>query len=205
MRASSERVALRFLAAQVMTLAAFKSMIDRVVNQAESAYDWKDSPRFKVETIPAGKMPGRTSHESFDATFRFSGKEYIFSWTVEKGLTDNLGSKVSGRPYGSTLTPDQAADNLRKFYLTMDKNSVREKFVPQESSDGDGSMPYSTATVGKDHGYVIDVQVHDTRAEAERAAREHGGAYVMKGTQMWNEPLGQIEESDRPATYKFVR
>lgn len=36
-------------------------------------------------------------------------------------------------------------------------------------------------------------------------AKSLGGAYVLKGTQMWNEPLGQIEESDKAANFTFHR
>jgi len=63
---------------------------------------------------------------------------------------------------------------------------------------------WSVAQMGKSHSYVTEVETFGSRADAEDAAREHGG-YVMKGTQMWNEPLGQIEESDRPARYWLVK
>lgn len=64
---------------------------------------------------------------------------------------------------------------------------------------------WSVVTLGKDHGYATEVEVFDNKAKAEAKARGLGNCYVVKGTQMWNEPLGQVEEHSREAPYKFFR
>ena len=58
---------------------------------------------------------------------------------------------------------------------------------------------------GMDHSYATEVETFGSKTEAEAHAREVGGAYVVKGTQMWNEPLGQIEESRKPSPYRFIQ
>jgi len=64
---------------------------------------------------------------------------------------------------------------------------------------------WSVVTLGRDHGYATEVQVFDSKSKAEAKARDLGNCYVVKGTQMWNEPLGQVEEHNREAPYKFFR
>jgi len=64
---------------------------------------------------------------------------------------------------------------------------------------------WSVVQLGMDHGYATDVNTYSTKSKAIDAAKDAGGAYVLRGTQMWNEPLGQIEESDRPARTQWVK
>ena len=54
-------------------------------------------------------------------------------------------------------------------------------------------------------GYASAVDTYDSKEKAEREARDRGRCYVVKGTQMWNEPLGQVEEHDRDAPYRYFR
>lgn len=63
---------------------------------------------------------------------------------------------------------------------------------------------WSVASMGQG-GYATEVEVFNNKAKAEAKARDLGNCYVVKGTQMWNEPLGQVEEHDRPAPFKFFR
>lgn len=53
-------------------------------------------------------------------------------------------------------------------------------------------------------GYALDVGLFSTKEAAMREAKDIGDAYVVEGTQMYNEPLGQVEEHDKPARYKYV-
>lgn len=64
---------------------------------------------------------------------------------------------------------------------------------------------WSVVTTGKRDGYAAEVDTFSSKENAEREARSRGGCYVVKGTQMWNEPLGQVEEHDRPAPYRFFQ
>lgn len=51
-------------------------------------------------------------------------------------------------------------------------------------------------------GYAKEVyEGFRSKQEAMKAAEEEGFDYVVKGTQMWNEPIGQIEESNKYADY----
>ncbi len=62
---------------------------------------------------------------------------------------------------------------------------------------------WSVVSLGRNDGYAAEVWTFDTKSAAVEFAKETGDVHVVKGTQMWNEPLGQIEESDRCST--FVR
>lgn len=62
---------------------------------------------------------------------------------------------------------------------------------------------WSVVVLGRDHGYATEVNLFFSKEEAERGARDLGDCYVVKGTQMWNEPLGQVEEHGRLAPYKY--
>jgi len=64
---------------------------------------------------------------------------------------------------------------------------------------------WSVVTLGKGHSYATEVDTFSSKSKAEQEARDRGDCYVVKGTQMWNEPLGQVEEHDRPAQYRFFR
>jgi hypothetical protein len=74
-----------------------------------------------------------------------------------------------------------------------------------KDSGEESSEAWSVVTLGVDHGYAADVEVFSSKSKAEQVARDHGNCYLVKGTQMWNEPLGQVEEHDRPAPTKFFR
>lgn len=63
---------------------------------------------------------------------------------------------------------------------------------------------YSVAQTGPD-GYVDYVEVFTSKDAAVEHAEDIGSAYVVRGTQMWNEPLGQIEESTRESKYWYYR
>lgn len=80
------------------------------------------------------------------------------------------------------------------------KDLKRQLKREQESEEA-----WSVVTLGKDHGYAAEVEVFSSKAKAEAKARDLGNCYVVKGTQMWNEPLGQVEEHDRTAPSKFFR
>lgn len=71
---------------------------------------------------------------------------------------------------------------------------------------------YQLADAGEDSdenevngGYVMKVETFSSESKAVQHARDNGPAYVVRGTQMWNEPLGQVEEHDRHAPTRLVR
>lgn len=66
-------------------------------------------------------------------------------------------------------------------------------------------MSYSIVLLDRD-GYAEEVLSGiETYEEALETAQYEDFDYIVEGTQMWNEPLGQIEESRRPARYWAVR
>lgn len=77
--------------------------------------------------------------------------------------------------------------------------------VRQQIFEGAGNEPvWSVAWLGRNHGYVTEVEFYGSKEKAMEAAKLHGDCYVVKGTQMWNEPLGQVEEHDREAWYRYI-
>jgi hypothetical protein len=53
--------------------------------------------------------------------------------------------------------------------------------------------------------YISEVREFTSRSKALAYAERVAPAYLVEGTQMWNEPVGQIEESDRPGKYKLIQ
>ena len=64
-------------------------------------------------------------------------------------------------------------------------------------------MERTWSVVVMEDGYACDCEYYSQKSDAEDAARDQGDCYVVKGTQMWNEPLGQVEEIDKSAAYKY--
>lgn len=92
---------------------------------------------------------------------------------------------------------DVADDILRDIKHLLEKKTQDKR---QETD-----QVWSVVTLGKDHGYATDVEIFGSKDEAEERAKNLRNVYVVKGTQMWNEPLGQVEEHDRDAPSKFFR
>lgn len=86
---------------------------------------------------------------------------------------------LSTRPWSAALT----GDNL------------------EDAEDGD----WDSDDVSDYQGYVVRVWTFDTKEQAIQKAKSLGGANVMRGTQMENEPLGQVEERRRPIDYRWYR
>jgi len=92
---------------------------------------------------------------------------------------------------------------LSFFKEGLEEGSRRLKQETKEPEAADEA--WSVVTLGKDHGYATEVDVFSSKEKAEAKARDLGNCYVVKGTQMWNEPLGQVEEHNREAPYRFFR
>lgn len=61
---------------------------------------------------------------------------------------------------------------------------------------------WSVVTLGQE-GYATEIEYFTSKKRAEERAKDIGNCYVVKGTQMWNEPLGQVEEHDKDAPSKY--
>lgn len=80
------------------------------------------------------------------------------------------------------------------------------KRVLDKKKDTTPEEMWSVVTMGRGHGYATEVHTFGSKAKAHEYAKNIGDCYVVKGTQEWNEPLGQIEESDKDSPYiKFVQ
>lgn len=64
---------------------------------------------------------------------------------------------------------------------------------------------WSVVQTGMNHGYAADIEFASSKQEAIEMAKDAGGAYVVKGTQMWNEPLGQVEQHYKVAPYRYYQ
>jgi hypothetical protein len=80
-----------------------------------------------------------------------------------------------------------------------------EKERAERSKQEESSQAWSVVVLGRTHGYATEVDVYSDKSKAEAAAKDLGNCYVVKGTQQWNEPLGQVEEHDRDAPSKYFR
>jgi hypothetical protein len=94
---------------------------------------------------------------------------------------------------------DERAEKARAEREQQDLDRAeREKTQPEEEVS-----TQAWSVVRLDDGYASEVQVYRSKPKAEREANDQGDSYVVKGTQMWNEPLGQVEEHDRDAPYRY--
>ncbi len=89
-----------------------------------------------------------------------------------------------------------------KVQETPNLPKKQEQEQEQEQEQGQQET-WSVVTLGESHNYATEVETFDSKSKAEQEAKDLGNCYVVKGTQMWNEPLGQVEEHDRTAPYKF--
>ena len=55
--------------------------------------------------------------------------------------------------------------------------------------------PWSLVLTDTD-GYANEIFTFKTKAEARAQREELGEGSIIHGTQMWNEPVGQVEEDD---------
>ncbi len=107
------------------------------------------------------------------------------------------------------LDPLIEAEKARVRKIEEERAKPRLTPPPAEIADnGDGGQVWSVARDGymladpddedNDHsqGYIAEVETFNSKAKAMAYARDIAPAYVVKGTQMWNEPIGQVEEDE---------
>lgn len=69
-------------------------------------------------------------------------------------------------------------------------------FAPITRAPQNYTGPVSVVQTGMDHNYATDIMEFNTVDEACEYAKSIGGAWVVYGIQMWNEPVGQTEDED---------
>lgn len=111
--------------------------------------------------------------------------------------------------------PAKAVDHWLKFFIPVLLKEIRrsvatapaepaqkQQTAPVDNLPPEGGQTNWSAVLHIRDGYVGDVQTDLTFREAVSTVLEDGpGSYLVQGTQMWNEPLGQVEEHDRVAKY----
>lgn len=124
-----------------------------------------------------------------------------FYWSIG----DNQGQVSS---FGLVWGQKEVSDNTSLAQMNKAMMSITDAIVKdlqkqleqKEKSD----EVWSIATKDED-GYAKEVDTFESRESAEEEARDRGNCYVIKGTQMWNEPIGQVEEHDRQASYHYFK
>ena len=141
----------------------------------------------------------------------------IAEWSREKGLV--MDPKLER--WGPAM---QKAEKAEKARIQAEKeqrerDSLRDEKIRREKAEKEQReremepQTWSVAQTGYDldedggdsQGYVAEVAVFDSKSEAVAYARDIGKATVVKGTQMWNEPVGQVEEHGREAWTRYYR
>jgi len=182
-------------------LRLMKPVLDRIEKDMT-----RPLPNYRVEP----KMYLRPG-ETVDAlVMEMDGKEIVFYPTDKAGMiATNIGQKAHDKAgvryrFMKPMLPSDVEAVLRALIPMLMGSRALE---PEESREPAPSKKpiWSVAVTGRGHGYVTEVEANLTRSEAEEKARNWGGAYVVKGTQMWNEPIGQVEEHNRDAPYKFIQ
>jgi len=113
---------------------------------------------------------------------------------------------------GTVGTSNLVGSNKNYYHLPLDKmgdamlgaaEDIVKDLKKYQLGKSESKEVWSVVTMGEKHGYAADVEVFSSKAKAEQKAKEQGNCYIVKGTQMWNEPLGQVEEHDGSAPRKF--
>jgi hypothetical protein len=133
----------------------------------------------------------------------------ILDWTREGGFfTDRESERDLARLDRVRQERQQAEEKAR-----AEEEARREEARREEARRLEQGSVWSVAQTGYDLGdddedyqsYVGSVEIFDSKADAIAYAKDIGRATVVKGTQMWNEPMGQVEEHDRPAWTRYYR
>jgi hypothetical protein len=136
----------------------------------------------------------------------------IIDWTREDGLfTDRESERHLKQLERERQERQQAEEKAR---AEEQARRQREEARREEERLLEQGSVWSVAQTGYDLGgddedeyqsYVGSVEIFDSKADAIAYAKDIGRATVVKGTQMWNEPMGQVEEHDRPAWTRYYR
>jgi hypothetical protein len=163
-----------------------------------------------------GYGPYETGSISFLAGLKGGGRpvDVEFSASVVVNLTDGvvgIGAKSRNHTLEGLLSQGTIKDapaRLKKV-LTFFKESLAtearriQQQTKVQTKEPESEEAWSVVTLGKGHSYATEVDVFTSKSKAEQEAKDRGDCYVVKGTQMWNEPLGQVEEHDRNVPSKF--
>ena len=161
--------------------------------------------RSRGNYITGVRVYGRTH----DGTSGAYGLVKIIDWTREDGLFTDYESE---RHLKQLERERQQAEE--KARAEEEARRQREEARREEERLLEQGSVWSVAQTGYDlggddeddyQGYVGSVEIFDSKADAIAYAKDIGGATVVKGTQMWNEPMGQVEEHDRPAWTRYYR
>ncbi len=156
-----------------------------------------------------------TGHVWFQVGFKGSpswGANYTASVTsMPNGVVwvsvspGNSHSSISSLSSEGTMKDALARLNSKVLPYFKEKleESIRNLPKEEQTKPKTSEETWSVVTLGKSHSYATEVETFDSKSKAEQEAKDLGNCYVVKGTQMWNEPLGQVEEHDRTAPYKF--
>lgn len=184
-------------------------LLQIVKSVAKDALAFKASVGDSGPAISIQTYPDRPRLEfNFGYQGGVGGWGWSLAWNAEKQQVYLSSSNPQHHVDGGTYPIGKVKAELQRR-LDMDKQNYlrvveeqrKKSQVPEELSD----QVWSVVTLGRDHGYATEVDTFDSKSAAEKAARDLGNVYVVKGTQMWNEPLGQVEEHDRVAPSSFFR
>lgn len=150
-------------------------------------------------------------HRDTDVYWFLSGEDSAYGRDMPGPRSDYRGEVPLNYPV-EDLARDikQALDRLskaRKVQKTKEEEAQRAKDVEEEET---WSVARTGYDIGDDEegdyqGYVAQVRTFPSKERAIAYAKSVGGAAVLRGTQMVNEPLGQVEEHDRYVEYRYYR
>lgn len=141
---------------------------------------------------------------------RWSVNSLYSGWTLSDGSFGRGGELPRQDSYEKNVLA--IAKAVVSGIKDIEAKAQRKKVEEEHGAWSVAWTGYMLADSGEDEdenevngSYVMRVETFDSREEAEGYARNNGPAYVVQGTQMWNEPLGQVEEHDRDAKTWFIR
>lgn len=119
---------------------------------------------------------------------------------------------------GAKAIAAEVKDTLKKIEVGAAKKKKEEEAKVLQETQGVWSVARTNDMIaetnrggddedddGERNGYIGEVETFNSKEKALAYARDIAPCYVVKGTQMWNEPIGQVEEHDKVAWYQFVQ
>lgn len=181
---------------------------------------WSGEIEYNLDKIDVEEQGGQYKVVLTGGPLRRMSRPEVLAKGTDPRKLGNAAAKVYLRKY---MNPDiekitehkeqkarEEAARYEREKATREEARRKQEQQSQAEEQGVWSVAQTGYQVGGDaeeefQGYVAEVETFTSKDEAIAYAKSIGGATVVRGTQMWNEPVGQVEEHDRTAWTRFYR
>jgi len=209
-----------------------RQKLDKELAEAERRRNWAESHINGPELVAGLERAGIKATYQDNLTggvIWLNGYSFKVSWGTVESTNVYFWFLSSGSDYG--LLPDGSRSHdgrvpampkgdaiplivkgVKAALTKIEAAAAQKKEETPEAEEvwsvaRDGYMLEDAGEAEADHsqGYIAEVETFTSKAKALAYAKDIAPAYLVRGTQMWNEPVGQVEEHDRRAWYQLVQ